>query len=231
MPHFMHHYWRAWDDGVFPVKSSPEERRGYGRRCRGYRLCDELIGRAMAAIDDDTVLVVASAWASSPYQRRYREGKVIDAGARHRAAAGGGGPRRHLGGGATMVPQWNLRVADPARRAAIKALFENAWRGAGQWRWRWREAAFVVQETEAILTLTPAPADAGRRPLALPFSRRAGRPRRRLPDHRADGGGRADGQTGHAHPDGLLAFFGRSVAAGQRLPTAATWTWRRPCWR
>ena len=120
----------------------------------------------------------------------------------------------------TMVPQWNLRVADPARRAAIKALFENAWRecegngdGDGQ-----REAAFVVQETEAILTLTP-----------LGLTQAGGRWRYRFPGAPGD---RAEGfpitelmavdaptvKQGMHHPDGLLAFFGRGVAAGQRLP-------------
>lgn len=220
--HFMHHYWRAWDDGVFPVKSSPEERRGYGQAVpEGYRLCDELIGRAMAAIDDDTVLVVASSMGQQPYiSERYREGKVI---VRVRdierllAVVGRDGISEVV---PTMVPQWNLRVADPARRAAIKALFENAWRecegngdGDGQ-----REAAFVVQETEAILTLTP-----------LGLTQAGGRWRYRFPGAPGD---RAEGfpitelmavdaptvKQGMHHPDGLLAFFGRGVAAGQRLP-------------
>ncbi|MEX8494423.1 alkaline phosphatase family protein, partial [Sphaerotilus sp.] len=131
--HFMHHYWRAWDDAVFPVKSSPKERREYGEAVpEGYRLCDELIGRAMALLEPETVLVVASSMGQQPYiSDVYRAGKVI---VRIRdieavlAVVGRDGISDVV---PTMVPQWNLRVEDPVRRRAVKVAFETAFRQRG----------------------------------------------------------------------------------------------------
>lgn len=213
--HFMHHYWRAWDDGAFPVKASPEERRGYGEAVpAGYRLCDALIGRAMRLLDRDTVLVVASSMGQQPYvSERYREGKVI---VRVRdierllAVVGRDGISEVV---PTMVPQWNLRIADPARRREVMTRFETAYRERGGQR----EPAFVVQETEAIVTLTPlgltTPGSDWRYVFPqAPAADPAGYPMTTLMA--------VDAPTvkqGMHHPDGVLAFFGQGVRAGVQL--------------
>ena len=76
----------------------------------------------------------------------------------------------------------------------------------------------ILQETEAILTLTP-----------LGLTQAGGVWRYRFPGARGD---RAEGfpitelmavdaptvKQGMHHPDGLLAFFGHGVGAGRRLP-------------
>ncbi|MEZ4302160.1 MAG: hypothetical protein R3B70_44950 [Polyangiaceae bacterium] len=43
--HYMHHYWRAWDDSQFKVKATPEEKKHFGSAVEyGYQLADELLG-------------------------------------------------------------------------------------------------------------------------------------------------------------------------------------------
>ena len=76
--HYMHHYWRAMDDSGFPVPSSPEEKIKYGEAVDyGYDLCDELLGRFLRLVDDDTVVVLASSMGQQPYVHElYPEGKI-----------------------------------------------------------------------------------------------------------------------------------------------------------
>jgi len=197
--HFMHHYWRAWDDAVFPVKSSPKERKDYGEAVpEGYRLCDELIGRAMQLLESDTVLVVASSMGQQPYiSDIYRAGKVI---VRIRdmdallAVVGREGISEVV---PTMVPQWNLRIEDATRRLAVKTAFETAYRVRGD-QAEQREASFVVQETESILTVTPLGLTQDHRDWRYCFPQAPGADPKGVSDRVADGDRRAHGQAGHA---------------------------------
>ncbi|WP_338413361.1 alkaline phosphatase family protein [uncultured Sphaerotilus sp.] len=218
--HFMHHYWRAWDDAVFPVKSSPKERKDYGEAVpEGYRLCDELIGRAMQLLAPDTVLVVASSMGQQPYiSDVYRAGKVI---VRVRdmdallAVVGREGISEVV---PTMVPQWNLRVEDPVRRLAVKTAFETAYRVRGEDQAEQREASFVVQETESILTVTPLGLTQDGRDWRYCFPQAAGADPTGYPIESLMAIDAPTVKQGMHHIDGLLAFYGAGVRSGVRLP-------------
>lgn len=151
--HYMHHYWRAWDDTGFTVKAPPKERERYGRAVPfGYQVCDELLGRAFRIIDDQTVLVVASSMGQQPYvSDKYDQGKIV---VRVKdmpkllELLGKDGIEEIV---PTMVPQWNLVIPDPARRDAIFRQFESITRIVSGVA----ERGFAVAEVGQMLTVTP----------------------------------------------------------------------------
>ena len=216
--HFMHHYWRAWDDSGFSVKSSADERARYGEAVpEGYRLCDELLGRFLKLVDRDTVLVVASSMGQQPYvNERYLEGKIV---VRFKHIdpivdlLGREGIEETV---ATMVPQWNLRIPNPTRRAEVKARIEAAYRLVnGQ-----REVAMTVQENEALLTVTPLGLASQAQGIRYFFP---ACPNAHADGHAIDELFAVDAPTvkqGMHHPDGVLAFIGADIHAGLKL---------RPC--
>jgi hypothetical protein len=213
--HFMHHYWRAWDDTDFPVKSPADERRKYGEAVPyGYQLCDELLGKAMTMIDGDTVLVIASSMGQQPYiSERYSEGKYVVR-IKHidkvLELIGRDGITDVV---PTMVPQWNLTILDAARRAQVKGLFEAVVRRqAGT-----PDAAFAVQETHDQLTITPLGLAKNHGPIeyefTLPNGKKSVHPLNELFE--------MDTPTvkqGMHHIDGILAFWGKQVQAGMLAP-------------
>lgn len=214
--HYMHHYWRAWDDSRFPVKSSPEERAKYGEAVPyGYRLCDELVGRAMALLDDDTVLIVASSMGQQPYiSDKYHEGKIvvrikdID---RLLEVVGRDGIGEVV---PTMVPQWNLHVADPARLQALVRRFESIRRvGPGI-----DEAAFAVSETGDVLTITPLGLARQVEGLRYVFPATEGRPEASHPMASLFACDIPTVKQGMHHIDGLFALYGAGIRAGVQLP-------------
>ena len=213
--HYMHHYWRAWDDTGFPVKSTPEERKQYGEAVPyGYKLCDELLGRAMRLIDDETVLVVASSMGQQPYvSEKYREGKTVVRIKNIEALLDVIGRAGIAEVVPTMVPQWNLVVPDSNRRAALMRRFESARREvAGR-----REAAFAISETGDCLTLTPlglAAAQPGIR-YFFPEDGQDSAKAYALEDLFA-----TDTPTvkqGMHHIDGVLGFYGAGIKRGGQL--------------
>lgn len=214
--HFMHHYWRAWDDAVFPVKSSPKEREQYGQAVpEGYRLCDELIGRAMALLDSDTVLVVASSMGQQPFiSDRYKVGKVIVRVRDIEALLAIVGREGISDVVPTMVPQWNLRIQDPVRRHAVQAAFETAYRQRGEQR----EASFAVQETESILTVTPLGLTRDERDWQYHFPQAVKADSRGYPIEALMAIDAPTVKQGMHHIDGLLAFYGVDVRRGVKLP-------------
>lgn len=150
--HYEHHYWRAYDDSQFKVPATPEEKKHYGGAVEyGYKVADELLGRFMAMADANTVVVVASGLGMKPYVvDLYPEGKIT---VRFRNV------RRILelfaaqGVGEVvpaMMPQWNIRIADPAERARVRGLFAKAHVSGGAHR-----EAFHLDETGELLTVTP----------------------------------------------------------------------------
>lgn len=217
--HFMHHYWRAWDDAVFPVKSSAKERKEYGEAVpQGYRLCDALIGRAMRLLDAQTVLVVASSMGQQPYLSDvYRAGKVIVRVRDIEALLRVVGREGISDVVPTMVPQWNLRIQDPVRRQAVKTAFETAFRQRESSA-ATREAAFVVQETEAILTLTPLGLSQDARDWRYVFPQAPGADPQGYPIESLMAIDAPTVKQGMHHADGLLAFYGAGVRSGVRLP-------------
>jgi hypothetical protein len=213
--HFMHHYWRAWDDSAFKAKSSTEERAKYGEAVPyGYQVCDELLGRAMAMIDADTVLVVASSMGQQPYvSDKYAEGKIVvrikDIDALLKLV-GRDGITDVV---PTMVPQWNLTVPDADRRAALVHAFESARRRQGGVE----EGAFAVQETHDQLTITPLGLAQNKDPVAYDFVQPGGR-KTSVPLNQLFVMDTPTVKQGMHHIDGLLAFWGAGVRSGVRLP-------------
>ncbi len=208
--HYMHHYWRAWQDAQFLSPSPADEKQHYGEAVPyGYRLCDELLGRFVKLIDDDTVLVLASSMGQKPFvTERYKEGKIVVRFKDVRQFLNQVNAQGVSDIVPTMIPQVNVRVADAAQRATLRHSLGQVQRQVqGQW-----EPVLNLEETAEILTLTP-------RGLA----QKEHNIQCRLP------GGQLvpieelfaiDAPTpkqGMHDPRGLAVFFGRGIAAGQQI--------------
>jgi arylsulfatase A-like enzyme len=148
----MHHYWRAMDDSKFPVPSSPEEKIKYGEAVEyGYDLCDELLGRFLRLVDDNTVVVVASSMGQQPYVHElFPEGKIavrFKDPSKILAIVGARGVTEIV---PTMLPQYNVTIPEAAERARVRDLLR-----AGRCQGGIHPDAIHVEETGNILTLTP----------------------------------------------------------------------------
>lgn len=212
--HFMHHYWRAWDDSAFPAKASAEEKARYGAAVPvGYQLCDELLGRAMSLIDDDTVLVLASSMGQQPYiSDKYTAGKIVvrlkDIEALLQLCGRDGITEVVQ----TMVPQWNLTIPEAGRRAEVIRFFEQVTRQQGEQS----ERGFAVQETHDQLTITPLGLARNDAPVTYAFTLPDGRTVH-LPLQELFAMDTPTVKQGMHHTDGVLAFYGRGVRAGVQL--------------
>jgi Type I phosphodiesterase / nucleotide pyrophosphatase len=213
--HFMHHYWRAWDDSQFTAKATAAERRHYAQAVpHGYRLCDELLGRFMRLLDDNTVLVVASSMGQQPYaSERYRDGKVV---VRLRDIdalldlLGRDGIDEAV---PTMVPQWNLRIGDAKRRAEVKALIEAAYRVIdGR-----RQPAMAVAQTDGMLTITPLGLAAAPRGVRCYFPGTTGHGEHGLGFDELFAADAPTVKQGMHHPNGLLGFYGAGIRRGVEM--------------
>jgi len=212
--HFMHHYWRAMDDSQFPVSATPEEKMKYGDAVEyGYEICDELLGRFVELVDENTVLVLASSMGQQPYVHElYPEGKIPvrfkDLGA-ILDIVGAKGVKEMV---PTMLPQWNVRIPDAAHRAQVASRLRAARCQGGT-----HPDAITVEETGDILTLTPRG-----------LSSRSGEVRYFFPD---SPGAKTEGylleelfacdvptpKEGMHHPRGLLVFYGAGIRRGVEL--------------
>jgi hypothetical protein len=212
--HYMHHYWRAMDDSKFPVPAPPEEKRKYGGAVEyGYEVCDELLGRFMKLIDDDTVLVLASSMGQQPFVADlYPEGKIVvrfkDI---HKVLdiIGAKGVTEVV---PTMVPQWNVKIHDEAERTRVKGLLERAEMKGGV-----RPVAFHIAEVGDILTVTP-----------YGMAKREGDIRYFFPDApNADPKGYSidelfvmdapSPKEGMHHPTGIFILWGKGIRAGVEI--------------
>jgi hypothetical protein len=213
--HFMHHYWRAWDDDGFSTKGPPEERSRFGEAVPlGYKICDRLIGRFLRLIDPDTLLVVCSSMGQQPYRNAaYKDGKVIvrfkDI---HRFlrlidAAGIAEVVQ------TMVPQFNLRVPDREQRVLLGQRLRDARRTIGTSIF----AAFAVEETGEILTVTPLAMAERREDVSyeIPGMTHA------LCFEDAFDMSTPTVKQGMHHPEGLFLVYGRGIARGKLLPACS----------
>ena len=215
--HYMHHYWRAWDDSKFSSKSPPAERAKYGQAVPlGYQICDELLGRAMDLIDDQTVLVLASSMGQQPYvSEKYDQGKIvvriknID---RLLGVIGREGIDEVI---PTMVPQWNLAVPDGARRQALKRQFAAIVRAIDGVE----EAGFSVSETGQILTITPLGLARQRPGIEYVIPHTDGRAASRHPIDELFAMDTPTVKQGMHHVNGILAFYGKDVHRGKPLPS------------
>jgi hypothetical protein len=213
--HFMHHYWRAWDDSGFAVKSSSDERAKYGEAVPyGYRLCDELLGRAMRLVDDDTVLVLASSMGQQPFvSDRYAEGKIVVRIKDIEALLDLIGRDGITDVVPTMVPQWNITVPDAKRRARlIEQIEATVRRQSGR-----VESAFAVQETHDQVTITPLGLAQNKDAVEYDFVRLDGR-KVTVALNAIFAMDTPTVKQGMHHVDGLLAFWGAGVKSGVKLP-------------
>jgi len=150
--HFQHHYWRAWDDTGFTVPATEDEKRKFGGAMEhGYRVVDELIGRFMGLIDDDTVLVVASALGQKPYSNElYPEGKVCVKFKDVRQVLELVGAKGVTDVVPVMDPQWNVKIPDEAERGRVRDALLAVRRDGGP-----TPEGISVEEVGEILTITP----------------------------------------------------------------------------
>lgn len=214
--HYMHHYWRAWDDRGFATPSTDDERRKYGDAVPyGYRICDRLIGNFLDLIDESTVLVVASSMGQQPFvSDRYRDGKIV---VRFRDIerildlVGRDGLADVV---PTMVPQWNLRIPDAGARASLRARVEAVRRTVAGIE----EPAISVEETGDLLTLTPL--GLADKPNGIRYWFH-GCPNANAAGYAIDELFATDTPTtkqGMHHRAGLLVFIGPGIRAGIHLP-------------
>ncbi len=76
--HYQHTYWKPMQPEAFPQETSPEEIRIYGDAIEhGYRTTDELLGRVLKLIDQDTTLVIASSMGQKPFLTELKKGRRI----------------------------------------------------------------------------------------------------------------------------------------------------------
>lgn len=211
--HLMHHYWRAWDDSQFLSRAPEEEKRIYGKAIeQGYILADKMIGQLMDRLPPDAILAVASSMGQQPFVKEiYADGKIpvrFKDFKRFLELAGVVGASDMV---PTMVPQWNVRVADPVlRERAAERL--RAVRAVGATF----DRAVHVDENGEILTVTPfglaKPNDA----IRFFF------------DNAEDGGGghkiselfHVDlpaRKEGYHHPQGVFMLWGDGIPAGMQI--------------
>ena len=213
--HYMHHYWRAWDDSKFLAKAPPGEREKYGEAVPlGYELCDELLGRAFKLIDDETVLVVASSMGQQPYvSEKYDQGKIVVRVKNIDTLLDVLGREGISEVVPTMVPQWNLTVPSAGRRQAVKLQLE----GVSRVTEGLAEPGFSVSETGNVLTITPL--GLARKPAGIEyvFPSSEGRPQSRHPMDDLFATDTPTVKQGMHHINGILAFYGKRIKRGTNL--------------
>jgi hypothetical protein len=214
--HYMHHYWRAWDDSQFTTKSPPAERMKYGDAVPyGYRACDYLLGRAFRLLNNETILVVASSMGQQPYvSEKYNQGKIV-------VRIKNIGPLLEILGSSdvqnaipTMVPQWNLVIPHAERRHSIRLQLEGVRRiteGVA-------EPGFSVTEVGESLTITPFGLARMSPQIQYLFPATSHRPES---IHAMEDLFATDTPTvkqGMHHINGVLAFYGHGIKQGRQLP-------------
>ncbi len=214
--HYMHHYWRSYDDSEFLTRASAEEKAQYGAAVEyGYEVCDEILGRFMRLVDENTVLVVASSMGQQPYVTdKFPKGRIavrfkdIPAVQTVLDILGARGVTEIV---PTMVPQVNVKIPEAGERARVRDLLLAARREGTA-----SPGAIFVTETEDILTLSPAG-------LAEPADLRYFFPG--APNARAEGYAMGDifaadaptPKEGYHHPTGLLLLHGAGIRRGVEI--------------
>lgn len=150
--HYQHHYWRSWDDTGFSAPATAEEKKKYGGAMpHGYAVFDDLLGRFVSLVDDDTVIVVASALGQKPYNHElYPEGKVCVKFKDVRQVLELVGARGVGDVVPVMDPQWNVRISDEAERNRVRDALLAVRRDNAP-----TPDAITVEEVGEILTITP----------------------------------------------------------------------------
>ncbi len=212
--HFMHHYWRAWDDSRFLTKSPPDEKRHYGEAVPyGYEIADEIVARAMRFVDDDTVLVIATSMGQQPYVADlFPEGRIVVRFKDIRRTLSFLGIEGVTEIVPTMVPQYNLRIPDAAQRRRAFQRLDGAYVTGNV-----RPKAFFVEETGEILTVTPGGLDRPNADLRYFFP---DAPEAKPSGHLLEEHFVCDTPTpkqGMHHPTGVLCLWGPGIAKSREI--------------
>lgn len=214
--HYMHHYWRAYDDSAFLVRASREERSNQGKAVEyGYRICDKVLGRTLRLADANTVVMVASSMGQKPYVREeYPEGRVAVRFVDVRRvldilAVRGVSQIVHV-----MNPQVNVSIPDREERHRVMGLLKRSRReGLAQ------SGAISVTEVGETLTLSPAGlAGSDTSEMRYFFD---GAPNARASGYGLDELFATDAPSpkqGMHDPRGLLFIHGAGVRGGTELP-------------
>jgi predicted AlkP superfamily phosphohydrolase/phosphomutase len=149
--HYMHHYWRAMDDTPFLTPATPEEKQRYGGAVEyGYQIADQILGRLMRIVDENTVLVLASSMGQQPYvTEQYPAGRIT---VRMRdihqilRIVGAQGVKAVA---PMMAQEWNVTIPDPLQRAQVKHTLLRAY-STGE-----KHEVFSVAEEGEILCIAP----------------------------------------------------------------------------
>lgn len=213
--HYMHHYWKAHDDSGFPTPVTAEDRERFGGAIEyGYRIADELVGKFVDLVDDDTIIVVASSMGQQPYvSDTYVDGRVLVAFKDIRQVLDIVGADATAEVNAIMAPQWNITIRDPARRKHTFEALERAQREVDGVR----QEALSLTETGDTITINPKG-----------LTRRVDGVRYYFPGAPGDraGGFAFDdlfaihaetNKQGMHHPVGSLVIWGKGIAAGRHV--------------
>ncbi|HVJ19054.1 MAG TPA: hypothetical protein VM686_26725 [Polyangiaceae bacterium] len=212
--HYMHHYWRAFDDTGFLAPATPEEKKDYGGAVElGYEICDELLARFLDLVDDDTVIVLATSMGQKPYVAElFPEGRIV---LRFRDVHGllailaARGVTEVV---PTMVPQYNVRIPDAAERARVGGLLRRARAVHATY-----PGVFTVVETGDVLTVTPAGLAKKRDDIRYFLD---GAPNAKKDGYTLDELFVADAPTpkqGMHDPTGLLVLHGKGIRRGVEI--------------
>jgi len=127
--HYMHTYWHAMEPEKFaPLEISHENRAAYGGAIEfGYRIADELLGRMMALMDAETILVVASSMGQKPYIAEVEGGRVIAQVRSHQYLLKLLGIENEVRAVSTMSDEFNVYVDSEERRPQIRKMLETAY--------------------------------------------------------------------------------------------------------
>lgn len=212
--HFMHHYWRAWDDSKFLSPASEEEKKVYGKAVEyGYQVADDMLGKFMEMIDGDTVIILKTSMGQQPFVKdMYADGKIavrFKDFARFLQVAGVEGATDLV---PTMVPQWNVRIKDAAKRARAIEILEGI-RAVGATH----DRAVAVEVNSEILTVTPLGLAKKNPDIRFFFDKTPGA---KTEGHRIDELFAVDAPTpkeGYHHPEGVLMMWGDGIAHGKHL--------------
>ncbi|NUP11643.1 MAG: hypothetical protein HOW73_36820 [Polyangiaceae bacterium] len=212
--HYMHHYWRAWDDSKFLGPASPEEKKHYGKAVEyGYEIADELLGRFVQLVDRDTVLILKTSMGQQPFAKEmYKDGKIVvrfKNFERFLQTAGIEGASDLV---PTMIPQWNVRFKDAEQRKRAIDRLEGI-RAVGATF----ERGVSVEENGEILTVTP-----------FGLAKREGEIRYfldRTPGAKKEGYlieelfavDTPTPKEGYHHPTGVLMMWGEGISKGLHL--------------
>lgn len=208
--HYMHHYWRAMDDTPFLSAATPEEKQHYGGAVEyGYKVADQLLGRFMRLVDDNTVLMLASSMGQQPYvTEQYPAGRIT---VRMRdihqilRIIGAHGVKAVA---PVMAQQWNVTIPDPIERAQVKQALLHVY-STGE-----KHEVFAVDEEGEILRITPR-GIAKRAPDVQVFFHNTQDTTRH--EYAFDELFVTDDPTpkeGVHHPQGVLAFWGKGIRQG-----------------